>query len=89
MFRAGGVTTTVCPSRVLEDAPWAVEFVDWWLLCAKWGEMTGAPIGMREWPFPGGALRQPAPIIRACQVLLAEFAEVKRAGQQDGEGSSR
>jgi hypothetical protein len=44
--------------------------------------MTGQPIGVRRWPFPGGVMRQPAPVVQAARILLAEFETVRQAREK-------
>lgn len=69
---------TVCPSRLLADAPWAEEFLDWWLWSVRWDSSTGNPIGAPEWPLRGGLLKQPARLVHACKVLRAEWPYLGR-----------
>ncbi len=71
------VAVTVCPSRLLRDAPWAEEFLEWWLWSVGWvgGQPTGAP----AWPFPGGVLRQPRRLVDACALLRDEWPYVQLA----------
>src|SRR5512139_90312 len=82
--REGGaprVAVTVCPSRLLAEAPWASEFVEWWMWSVRWDPSTGNPLGAPRWPFRGGLLRQPRRIFEACKVLAAEWPYVKREGK--------
>jgi hypothetical protein len=71
------VEVTVCPSRLLADAPWAEEFVEWWLWTVTW--QAGQPTGRPTWPFRGGLLRQPRRLVDACALLRDEWPYVRRA----------
>lgn len=79
VFRAGTVETTVCPSRLLAETPWAEDFVDWWLWSVEWDGMTGQPRGAPRWPFRGGLLRQPLRLVEACRLMRAEWPHVAPA----------
>ncbi len=67
----------MCPSRLLADAPWAREFVDWWVTSLRFDGMSAAP-HLTAWPFRGGVLRQPAPIVEAHKILTQEWARLQR-----------
>lgn len=90
MFRAGSVSTTVCPSRILADSPAAVDFVDWWLWSIEWDGMTGGPRGAPRWPYRGGVLRQPNRLVEACRLLRSEWPQVAAAARPaEAEGGAR
>lgn len=71
------VEETVCPSRLLAEAPWAAELIDWWTWSVRWDGMSGQPFGPPVWPFPGGLLRQPNRLVQACKVLRAEWPNLQ------------
>jgi len=72
-----GVAVAVCPSRLLADAPWAEEFVEWWLWSVGWEQ--GQPVRAPAWPFPGGLLRQPRRLVDACGLMRNEWPYLQRA----------
>jgi hypothetical protein len=74
------LAVSICPSRLLAEATWAEEFLEWWVWSVKWDGMTGQPSGTPEWPFPGGLLRQPKRLVDACKILRAEWPYVQRPG---------
>jgi len=76
VFRAGKVALAVCPSRVLAEAGWATELIDWWMWSVTW-DGTGTPRGAPRWPFKGGLLRQPARLVQAVKILHAEWPSVR------------
>ncbi len=71
------VAVTVCPSRLLAEAPWAEEFVEWWVWSIEW-DINGRPIGLPKWPLPGGLRRQPRRLFEACKLLRLEWPYVSR-----------
>ncbi len=73
---------TVCPSRLLAEAPWAEEFLEWWLWSVEWDSWSGMPSGAPRWPFRGGLLRQPRRLVQACKLLRAEWPHVKNVSRQ-------
>lgn len=70
------VEVSVCPSRLLSDAPEAEEFVEWWLWSVRWDPQHGQPSGAPRWPFPGGLLRQPRRVFEAAKLLRSEWPQV-------------
>lgn len=86
MYRAGSVDArgrhsvevSVCPSRLLADAPWALELIEWWMWSVRWDAMNGQPSGAPRWPFKGGLRRQPRRLFDACKLLRAEWPSVAR-----------
>jgi hypothetical protein len=77
---------TVCPSRLLAEAQWAEEFLEWWIWSVRWDGMTGQPTSAPRWPFPGGLLRQPRRLVDACKLLRAEWPYVRRPGATRTQG---
>ena len=67
----------MCPSRLLAEAPWAGEVVEWWYWSSTFDGMSGAPVGPPEWPYPGGMLHQPARLAEAVKVLRVEWAAMQ------------
>jgi hypothetical protein len=86
VYRAGpadargrrSVEVSVCPSRLMAEAPWALEFVEWWLWSVRWDGMSGSPSGAPRWPFKGGLKHQPRRLFEACKLLRAEWPSVAR-----------
>lgn len=72
------VAVTVCPARLLQDAPEAEAVLAWWLESSTFDGMAGAPNGPPEWPLPGGLLMQPARLVQAVSVLRSEWAHLPR-----------
>lgn len=69
---------TVCPSRLLREAEWAEEFLEWWTWSVPWDGATGMPLGAPRWPLRGGLLRQPSRLVQACKLLRSEWPYVSR-----------
>jgi hypothetical protein len=62
---------TVCPIRLLD--PEAAGFVEWFLAVRESSPMTGAVVGVKEWPSPGGIREQLAAHVEAVELLSAEL----------------
>lgn len=60
----------MCP--VLEITPEAEVTVQWFLAAVEYGAW-GDPIGVKEWPEPGGVMAQDAKLVQAVSVLLGEL----------------
>ena len=72
------VETTVCPSRTLAEDSEADDVLDWFLWSVEWNAWSGTPMSIREWPRPGGILRQSAKLVAAAKLLLSEWSHVPR-----------
>lgn len=60
----------VCPNRVIDPLdPFFIEYV---LKAAQRGLM-GEFISIREWPLPGGLMKQPARLVAATDLVLSEL----------------
>ncbi len=69
--------STVCPIRLVTPDIEAV--VHWFYRAARWDSWSGQPIGIRDWPRPGGLMRQDARLVQAVDVLLAEMQYLPKA----------
>jgi hypothetical protein len=78
------IWTTVCPSRIIAAFPEANDIIAWWVDSSPWSydpnSGMGTPSGPPEWPFPGGLLNQPAPLVEAVSILRSELPYAQLAG---------
>lgn len=51
----------------------------WFYRAAIWDTWSGQPIGIRDWPRPGGLMHQDARLVQAVDVLLAEMQYLPKA----------
>lgn len=70
----------MCPSRIIKEAPWTLELMDWWYFSSTFDGLSGQPAGPPDWPYPGGYARQPNKLIQAVKLLRIEwqFLDTKR-----------
>lgn len=69
--------TTICPIRQVDAESEAL--VQWFFRAARWDSFSGAPVGIREWPRPGGLMAQDARLVAAVDLLLAEVQYLPKA----------
>lgn len=76
------VSTTVCPGRLLAESPHLETILTWFVASGSWDGMSGTPSGPPEWPYRGGMLRQPGPLVDAVIILRDEFPYVQQASKK-------
>jgi hypothetical protein len=81
---------TECPTRFLRRRPDISAFVEWFLWSMERDPWSGRPIGVREWPQPGGVLAQPAKLVQAVDLLMKEWPYLETPkSEPQGKASSK